>query len=353
MKHIHILNIEDSEKDSDLILLALKRAGFDVEWKRVDTPDAVVAELENGEWDLIISDYSMPGYTALEALEVLRTTELDIPFILVSGSADHETAVLAMRRGASDYLMKDDLARLVPAVTRELNEAANRREKREAQKALAESEERLNLALAAAGMGAWEWDLQTDDVFWSPECSTILGIPVAGTQIAQVLSLIVEEDREIADEKIQQAIASGSTLSLQVRINRRGNEIVWIAINGKCESDDKGVFVRMVGTLRDITRDKKAEDALIDAEERYRVVAETASDAIISINEKSRIIFANPAAETIFGYSYAEMIGSELTMLMPDSLKGRHLSGFNRYLQTGKKHLDWHNVEVTARRKDG
>src|SRR4028119_1394479 len=95
------------------------------------------------------------------------------------------------------------------------------------------------------------------------------------------------------------------------------------------------------------------EEALLESEERYRIVAETASDAIISIDEQSTILFINRAATRIFGYEVEQMIGQPLTMLMPEYLRHLHTAGHRRYLETGKKHLNWEHIEVPALHKNG
>src|ERR1700752_5014264 len=109
----------------------------------------------------------------------------------------------------------------------------------------------------------------------------------------------------------------------------------------------------MTGVAIDITERKQAEEAMRESEERYRVVAETASDAIITIDQKSVILFANPAAEKIFGYSVAEMVGGELTMLMPDYLRRIHRTSVERYIESGRRHISWEGVELPGVHKNG
>lgn len=353
MNSIRVLNIDDDEDDSYLIKSALTDANYDVEWVRVDTEDAIRSALEKENWDLIISDYLLPGFSGVDALEIVKEADLDVPFIVISGTIDQETAVDTMRHGASDYLMKGDLVRLAPAVARELQEAANRRDKRDAEKELERSEARLQLALRAAGMGAWERDLVTHDVFWSPETSSILGSTVGGAKLTDVHPNFVEEDREHVRRKYKEAVETGQPITLRLRVRRPDGEIIWVTESAQCEYDEKGTPLRLVGTIRDITRDKMAEDALIEAEERYRVIAETASDAVISIDESSRIIFANPAAETVFGYTRSELIGQPLSILQPGDLSDSHLKGLQRYVSTGQRGVDWRRVETKAIKKDG
>jgi signal transduction histidine kinase len=131
---LRILIVEDSEDDITFLLRQLQRGGYDVvAHKAVHTADAMRAALAEAEWDIVVSDYSMPQFNGLNALRILQQTNLDLPFIIVSGSIGEATAVEIMKAGAHDYLMKDNLARFVPAVERELNEAAVRRAKRQAE----------------------------------------------------------------------------------------------------------------------------------------------------------------------------------------------------------------------------
>lgn len=132
MTPLRLLQVEDTEADATLVSLALTRAGFDVYAKRVDTAAALRQELDSEEWDLVIADYAMPGFSGTKALNIVRERHADVPFIFVSGVIGEDTAVAAMRSGAHDYIMKGNLSRLAPAVDRELREAAARRERQHA-----------------------------------------------------------------------------------------------------------------------------------------------------------------------------------------------------------------------------
>jgi two-component system cell cycle sensor histidine kinase/response regulator CckA len=131
---LRVLIVEDSEDDTLLIVRELKSAGYDVHYRRVDSPTALSIACDLQEWDLVISDFSMPHFSGTDALKHVRSRELDIPFIFVSGTIGEETAVAAMRNGAQDYLMKDNLKRLVPAVQRELREYEQRQERKRLEK---------------------------------------------------------------------------------------------------------------------------------------------------------------------------------------------------------------------------
>src|SRR5579859_1046945 len=127
---LHVLIVEDNEKDAALLLRELKRGGYQVVHERVETADTMAAALDSRHWDLIVSDYSMPQFSAHGALDVLAESGLDLPFLIVSGTIGEEAAVDAMRAGAHDFMPKGKLTRLLPAIARELREAAIRAEHR-------------------------------------------------------------------------------------------------------------------------------------------------------------------------------------------------------------------------------
>ena len=133
---LRVLIVEDSENDAELLLLELRRGGYAPEYERVETPEGLDAALARQSWDLIISDYSMPCFNGVQALKLIQEKGGDIPFIIVSGSIGEDVAVAAMKSGAHDYLMKGNLARLLPAIARELREASMRRERRQVEEVI-------------------------------------------------------------------------------------------------------------------------------------------------------------------------------------------------------------------------
>ncbi|HEX9800496.1 MAG TPA: response regulator [Thermoanaerobaculia bacterium] len=150
---LRILLVEDSEDDAQLVLVELRRAGYQVVFERVATELDLEAALDRGAWDVIVADFSMPGFSGRAALDIVLRRGLDTPFVFVSGTIGEDTAVEAMKAGAGDYVMKENLRRLVPAIERELREATVRRERHAAEEALRRSEARFATVVAASPVG--------------------------------------------------------------------------------------------------------------------------------------------------------------------------------------------------------
>jgi signal transduction histidine kinase len=145
-RSLRVLLVDDSENDAFLLLRFLRKAGYDPVHERVSNAPMMKAALQNQVWDIVISDYEMPGFGGFEALQILKESGQDLPFILVSAVVSEETAVAAMKAGAHDYIMKRKLARLVPAIERELQEAETRLARKTAEAALRQSEDQLRQA---------------------------------------------------------------------------------------------------------------------------------------------------------------------------------------------------------------
>ena len=155
MKQLKTLIIEDSEDDVFILVRHLQKHGYEVTYERVENAEQMTRALETQSWQIILSDYSLPLFNGLAALDVLKASGKDIPFIMISGTIGEDTAVQAMLAGADDYFIKGNLGRLVPAIERELDEAENRRARREAEKKLRESEEHLNALMRSVEAIVW------------------------------------------------------------------------------------------------------------------------------------------------------------------------------------------------------
>jgi PAS domain S-box-containing protein len=157
-KPLHILIVEDSEDDTILLLRELRRGGYEPVHERVETPEAMRAALRKKIWDIVMSDYLMPHFSGLAALAILQESKLDVPFIILSGNIGEDIAVGAMRAGAQDYIIKGNLARLVPAVERELREAETRRERKLTEDQLDHTRRRLAETLETINEGFFTLD---------------------------------------------------------------------------------------------------------------------------------------------------------------------------------------------------
>jgi signal transduction histidine kinase len=151
-KQLSALIVEDSEQDAALLVRELRRGGYDLNFDRVETPDAMSTALDKRPWDIVLSDYSMPRFSAPAALALVRERNLDLPFIIISGTVGEEIAVASLRAGAHDFMIKGSLARLLPAIGREMREADLRAEKKRIQEQLLISERMASVGLLAASI---------------------------------------------------------------------------------------------------------------------------------------------------------------------------------------------------------
>lgn len=145
---LRVLHVEDSQDDALLLLRELERGGYEPEVRRVCTAGDMRAALDSERWDVVISDYVMPSFSGLQALEVLKESGTDLPFIIVSGKIGEDIAIMAMKAGAHDYILKNNLVRLVPAIRRELGDAETRCQRRLAAEALKRAYEVLEMKVA-------------------------------------------------------------------------------------------------------------------------------------------------------------------------------------------------------------
>src|ERR1700704_3009782 len=170
MRHpLRILSIEDDPKDTELIQDLLETEGIACEVTRVDTQAALLASLERGGIDLILSDYTLPSFDGISALKFAMKACPDVPFIFVSGTLGEEVAIEALKIGATDYVLKTRLSRLVPSMQRALREARERAERKQTEEALRRSEVYLAEAQRLSHTGSFGWDVLTGEIYWSDE----------------------------------------------------------------------------------------------------------------------------------------------------------------------------------------
>jgi len=269
---LKILIIEDSEDDALLLLRELRHGGFQVVWEMVETSEALRNALQHQTWDVIISDYHLPILDAPTALEIVKQSQLDLPFIVVSGTIGETAAVEMMRQGANDYLMKGHLARLAETIRREIRESEIRRERLRSRLELEQTQERLQLAIENSGIGLWDWWIQTGAVTLDDRWAEILGYTPAELQpisIATWLNNLHPEDLPRANLGLEQHFRRETeTYECELRMRHKLGAWVWVLCKGKVmEWDNSGNPVRMIGTHMDITGRKQNVEMLLKLNE--------------------------------------------------------------------------------------
>lgn len=265
-KPLRLLLIEDSEQDAELLLREMSRAGYDVQAERVDSAEALKLALGRQPWDLVISDYVIPGFGGLEALDLCRQNDLSAPFIVVSGQIGEDIAVTTMKAGADDYLMKDRLARLAPAVARALSQAEVRSAHKLANEALRESEERFRQLAENIGAAFFMFDRPTNDSpgtvsYVSPAFERIWGHPASGLfrDPDQWIKTVHPEDRPDLTKNLPEMSRRNFKTEFRIICMDR---IRWIHYRTFPVTDHEGKVYRVAAIAEDISERKKAEETL-------------------------------------------------------------------------------------------
>ncbi|MBP0446806.1 PAS domain-containing protein [Roseomonas sp. SSH11] len=256
-----ILHLEDSPIDAELVQEQLARSDLGCAIQLVVTREDYAAALLERGFDLILADYVVPGFDGMAALAMAREIAPDTPFIFVSGTLGEEEAVEAVRQGATDYILKQRLARLPVAIRRALAEARTRRGQREALAALRESEARLRVALDAGRLGAWELDLRTLVLKASATCQANFGRPPgAPFAYADLLAAIHPDDRDRVQQAMARSIAERLDYDAEYRAMGLDGVTRWVQVRGRAIHAADGTPVGMAGVSLDITERKAAEE---------------------------------------------------------------------------------------------
>ena len=259
-KPLHILLVEDNPNDAELLLSELRRAGFDPQWKRVETEADFLAEIKNSP-DIILSDYSMPRFTGLRAAELLKESGLNIPFILISGTVGEDVAVDAMKHGATDYLLKDRIARLGQAVERALHEAQDQDKLKQAREELRSTHERLRHLLAHSPAVIYSLKVEGESVIpqmVSENITRLLGFSVEECTYDWWGIHLHPEDRDRALASLPETLAHGK-LTIEYRLRHKDGNYVWLEDTRQLVRDAGGGPAEIVGVWTDLTERKRAQ----------------------------------------------------------------------------------------------
>ena len=301
---LRILHLEDDPNDTDLLQGLLERDGLVAELVRVDTQEEFVAALGQDEYDLIISDYSLPSFDGLAALGLARERRPTLPIILFSATIGEEAAIDCLRGGATDYILKQRPERLAAAVRRALREFEDRRRRQQAEETLREREEFFRLISENVTDLIAVLDLEGRRVYNSPSYSSILGEPeiVMGTGSFEEIH---PDDRERIRRIFNETIATGAGQRAEFRFLLKDGSIRYVESQGSVMRDNQGKVTNVILVSRDVTERKQAEEQI----QEQAALLGKAHDAICVTDLDQRILYWNKGAEFLYGWTAAEAIG--------------------------------------------
>jgi len=344
---LRVLFIEHDKDDVDLCVDSLRRAGFDPVVRVVASKEEFLQALCHTEFDVVISDFRLPEWTGMEALDLLLQDGRDIPFILVTGWLGDESAVECIKRGVTDYVLKDRLARLPEAVRRALEEKSLREERARIEQALRLSEQRYRTLMETAPDAIFIIDKQSIIQYTNPAASRIFGYPVEELLGKPLTLLMPASHRDLHLHGMWRYL---ETRKKQMRwdciefpgLHRDGREIPLEISVGEFLHNGRHVFT---GIVRDISERFQAEA------ERMRLITaiEQTTEGVLITDMRGAIQYVNPAFVKMTGYSREEVVGQNPRLLQ----SGIHDTPFYEQLwKTVLAGKTWHG-EIVNRRKDG
>ena len=370
MKQIFkILLLEDNPYDAKLVQLELSKTIKKFESRVVQDEKNFLNELENFQPDLILSDYAMPQFTGMEALEIAKKKCPEIPFIIVTGSVNEETAIKCMRWGAWDYVIKDKLIHLRHAVTNAIKLKTENEKKKLVEEALKKSEEQFRLIAenTTDNIALVTFDLKAKYVYVSPSVKSVLGYDPEDLLGRSFFGFIHPEDKKLlfpllkkyVNLKIKKLlIGKESTFSETIEFrfkNKTGN---WRFMQSSLNIVGK----QLLSVARDITERKQVEEALRKSEEQFRLITENTSDIITlqTFDMKSSYTYVSPSIKALSGYEPEELLGrSAFEFIHPDDKKKlypqlmKYVNLKIKKLLTGKESSYTETIEYRIKNKSG
>ena len=323
-----VLLVEDEERDAELVLRQLKRAGLACESRRVQSELELRRSLLEFRPDIVLSDFSMPGFNGMEALRICRELDSDLPFIFISGTVGEDVAVEAVKGGANDYVMKASLARLGSAVQRELREAAARKLHAEArlaaEQALRESEAGLRHAQRIARLAHVVVRMDGSYESASASMAELLGSSPgeAPRGLEDYLRYVHPEDLERVRETVRDAVRSREAYTIEYRIVRTDGRVVHIRQEAEWLANADGSEpTRRFATIQDVTERRSAEEKEREAGQLLDNIVDNIPTAVQlkSVQDEFRIVMWNKAAEAIYGLPREQAIGRNVHDLWPQA----------------------------------
>lgn len=312
---VRILHLEDNENDHVLVREMLQTEGLSCELVPVKTREEFNSALRQSKYDLIISDYTLPSFDGLRALSLAREVCPDTPFIFFSGTIGEEAAVESLRNGAVDYVLKQRPSRLAPAVRRALRNRQERALRKQAERALQQSEERFRIVARATNDVVWEWDIKTNQVWFSENFQAVFGHSREDIDatLEWWLDLIHPDDKGRVTTGITTLLASGGRVWWdEHRVRRANGGYAQVLERASVMYDSARKPQRMVGVTIDMSERKQAEEKIRE----QAALLDKARDAIIVADLDERIVYWNQSAERIYGWGAAEVMGQRLTEVL-------------------------------------
>lgn len=349
MAETRILIVEDFAPDAELELRELQRSGMRFVSKVVDTEEAFREALQAFDPHVVLSDFSLPQFSGMAALAICRQLRPEIPFIFVSGTIGEESAVEALRSGATDYILKTNLKRFSSAVQRAVTEARDRQARREAEQRARLLETQFAMFMQNLPASAFAKDSEGRFVFVNPGFAAVAGLPVErilgktshSLYPEEYVPAILENDRRVLEEQRPHR---------EVERVRIGGEDRFFLVTKFPIPDDTGRMHLLGGISIEITDRLKMEQALKASEERFRGIVETTEEWVWECDAEGRMTYNNPAIERILGYTPAELAGGQTEALVDplDREKLREVSA-----RAAREKSRWNSLVLRWRHKDG
>jgi PAS domain S-box-containing protein len=303
---LRILLLEDDLGDVELIQELLEVDHFDCEVTRVQTRPEFLTALESDEIDLILADYKLPSFDGLSALKLAQSARPDLPFIFVSGTIGEDVAIEALKIGATDYVLKTRLERLVPSVQRALREARERAERRKAEAALRRSEMYLAEAQRLSDTGSFGWNVSSGEIYWSDETYRIFECePTTKPTLQMVIDRTHPDDRVRLQQIIERASIERREYLAEHRVVMADGSVKYLRAVGNCaRSEDPGRIV-FIGAVTDVTERKRAEETLREQANLLNLT----HDAIFVRDMNGGITYWNRGAEALYGWTAEQAEG--------------------------------------------
>ena len=265
---LRVLHLEDDRNDADIVRGLLESGGITCQVTRVETRDDFIAALEKAAFDLILADFSLPSFDGLSALKIALERCPDVPFIFVSGALGEELAIEALKIGATDYVLKERLSRIVTSVRRALREASDRAERKQAEQQLRRSEAFLAEGQRISHTGSWGWVLSSGKVIWSEEQYRMLGFEPGSAEpsVDLFVTALHADDRARVRHILEEATNAKQRYAMSYRVVLPDGSVRYLHTVGRPVATEAGEVDEYIGTSSDITERVEADAALRQAQ---------------------------------------------------------------------------------------